>query len=137
MWLCILHRLTHLLQSRGKDKLGPCCVGPFQVVDRVKQVAYPLQLPKGAHLHDVFHVELLKPSRRTPPPTTPPPIQNSHPCGRACVARPIMLGRLTRPVQWCGLSNDDTTWESLHHFKDLYLELSSRTSCTKRWGEML
>ena len=42
------------LKSR---KLTPCFVGPYQIMQRIGEVAYRIALPPPlANLHDVFHV---------------------------------------------------------------------------------
>jgi hypothetical protein len=42
------------------SKLGPKFYGPYQILQRIGEVSYKLQLPPRACIHDVFHVALLK-----------------------------------------------------------------------------
>nr|GFD40387.1 putative reverse transcriptase domain-containing protein [Tanacetum cinerariifolium] len=44
-----------------KGKLSPRFIGPFNILDRVGEVSYRLALPPQLlHVHDVFHVSLLR-----------------------------------------------------------------------------
>nr|GEY99876.1 putative reverse transcriptase domain-containing protein [Tanacetum cinerariifolium] len=44
-----------------KGKLSPRFIGPFEILDRVDEVFYRLALPSQlSHVHNVFHVSLLK-----------------------------------------------------------------------------
>ena len=51
--------IVHLGQKRGK--LSPCFIGPFEILERIEQVAYRLALPpKMPRVHNVFHVSMLR-----------------------------------------------------------------------------
>ena len=45
----------------AKGKLSPRFIGPFQILDRVGEVAYRIALPPSlSGVHNVFHVSMLR-----------------------------------------------------------------------------
>jgi hypothetical protein len=126
VWLRLLHRPAASVPTHRTGKLAPKFYGPYKVVARIGDVAYKLELPVGAKIHDVFHVGVLKPFRGTPPDATPSLPTLLH--GRV-LPKPLKAVRSRRArnaweilVQWEGLPSSDATWERLADFKIKYPE---------------
>ena len=50
-----------MLRFGKKEKLSPRFIGPYEILERVRPIAYRLALPPNlAKLHDVFHVSMLR-----------------------------------------------------------------------------
>lgn len=47
------------LRTGSCPKLPPCYCGPFEILDRIRPIAYQLALPSHIKVHNVFHVSLL------------------------------------------------------------------------------
>jgi hypothetical protein len=120
------------LALRKNLKLSPRFFGPFQILSRIGQVAYKLDLPTEARLHPVFHVSCLK--RKighdvTPLPTLPPVDSNGEiqPEPELIVDRRLIKrhGRAATEViiRWKGPSSDDDSWELLWHLQKQYPHL--------------
>lgn len=64
------------LIARKNLKLSPRFYGPYQILERMGEVAYKLDLPASFNLHPIFHVSLLKKhvGQHISPLTTLPPI---------------------------------------------------------------
>ncbi|SPO42316.1 related to Gag-pol polyprotein [Pseudozyma flocculosa] len=61
VWVSNRNWKTH----RPSKKLGNSMSGPFEVLERIGRVAYRLKLLPHMRVHDVFHVSMLEPYRRS------------------------------------------------------------------------
>lgn len=111
------------MQQRRSLKLSPHFYGPFQVVQRIVEVAYRLKLPETAQIHDVLHVSQLK--KKLGQDTIP--IPKLPPVNQQGVIRPepkeVLARRLRKKknkpvteilVRWQGQDVEDASWEPYH-----------------------
>ncbi|CAM8880125.1 unnamed protein product [Rhodiola kirilowii] len=114
----------HSLKKRAPHKLSPKFYGPFRVVDRIGAVAYKLELPASAAIHDVFHVSQLK-LCPNPPSTAPTLPQYLLDTGNTKEPAAILDRKVVKRhnqaatkvlVQWKGYPPEQATWEFYHDF---------------------
>jgi hypothetical protein len=98
--------------------------GPYQILQRIGEVSYKLQLPPRARIHDVFHVALLKKFEGTAPSQVVPlpDILHGHviPSLDKVVKARLNRGVWELLVQWVGRAAADASWEQLEEFKQQY-----------------
>ena len=111
-----------LVAHRAFHKLSPRFFGPYQVLEKIGEVAYRLDLPSDATIHPVFHVSCLKaklgynhvaiallPSVNSNGILTPKPVvvllTRSHKLRNKLITQHL--------IQWQGGNADDATWEDL------------------------
>ena len=121
VWLRLLHPPTKALVPGGRGKLGPKFAGPYQIVEKINEVAYRLALPAGARIHDVFHVGVLKPFRGTPPNDVRPlpPLRPGRPllCPERILSSSLRRGEWFVLVQWADMPASEATWEHREEFQ--------------------
>ncbi|KAA3483184.1 DNA/RNA polymerase superfamily protein [Gossypium australe] len=62
-----------VLRFGRKGKLSPRFIGPYEITERIRPVAYRLALPSKLEIiHDVFHVSMLRRYRSDPSPVIVP-----------------------------------------------------------------
>ena len=110
-----------LRRFKVKGKLAPRYIGPFQILQRIGEVAYQLELPPQlADVHNVFHVSQLKKCLRVPEEQIP--IKELNVQDMTYAEYPVKIletsERVTRNkrirmcrVQWKHHSEDEATWE--------------------------
>lgn len=106
---------TRNLDQSGVRKLSNKYVGPYQVLQRVGETAYRLQLLAGTRIHNVFHVSLLKQFYGKPPPPREPPALWTEQ-GEEFEVEKIVCHRTVRRktqflVLWLGYLLEEATWE--------------------------
>src|SRR5713226_7280102 len=112
---------THLRLPYQATKLAPKRYGPFEITREISPVAYQLRLPIAWNIHNVFHVSLLSPYRKTdahrPNYSRPPPdlIEGEEEYEVERVINHRYTGRartLQYLIKWKGYPEADNTWES-------------------------
>lgn len=112
------------LGASAKGKLAHKYYGPYKIVAKVDSVAYRMELPSHARIHDVFHVGLLKKFHGQSP-NSPPSLPDLH-HGRVVPApEAVRQARLAHGVwqvlvHWRGQPASEATWEDVSSFKRCY-----------------
>ena len=113
-----------IFKKRPCKKLNPLWYGPLEILKKVSPVSYKLSLPTKSKIHDVFHVDRLKPcntceqlikSRAKPLPQIDEPVYNVS----KIIDEKLMRGKKMYLVAWEGYSElFDSTWLSLDDLGD-------------------
>lgn len=137
------HRQSSAKHSQATSgKLSKRYYGPFQILQRVGQVAYKLQLPEGARIHPIFHCSVLKPFKGSPETMEPVTLPSRFDQNQPIIAPLTILDYRQRTdkkwevlVQWEGLSPDETTWEELDQLRRDY-HLEDKVFLQGPWNDM-
>eukprot|EP00253_Pinus_taeda_P032838 PITA_32838 len=121
------------LQWNGCAKLAPRYCGPFQVLARLRPVAYQLALPSHIRIHNVFHVSVLKKYVYDPKHVIRWQEIQVEPKGEVLVEPLTILDRrevqlrkrvITQvKVQWRHFGPDEATWEDEELMRSTYPNL--------------
>nr|GEY59713.1 putative reverse transcriptase domain-containing protein [Tanacetum cinerariifolium] len=124
-----------------RGKLNPMYVGPFKVLERIRDVAYKLDLPEElSKVHNTFHVSNLKKCHADEPLAVP--LNGLHFDDKLhFVEKPVEIvdcevERLKQSriplvkVQWNSKRGPEFTWEREDQFRKKYPHLFARTAST-------
>ncbi|XP_070672131.1 uncharacterized protein [Malus domestica] len=117
-----------------KRKLSPRYIGPYQIVERVGEVAYRLALPPElARVHNVFHVSMLRRYVSDPSHVIPPqPLEinpnltyDEVPVTILDWKDKVFRNKTVRMVKvlWRNHSVEEATWETEERMQDMYPRL--------------
>ncbi|PNY04175.1 hypothetical protein L195_g000590 [Trifolium pratense] len=107
------------LATRFNQKLSPRYYGPYEIIQRVGQVAYKLKLPEESKVHPVFHASLLKKSISPTVGFQPLPTclneewQLEPTTEEALDTRRNAQGVVEVLLKWKGLTEFENSWESI------------------------
>ena len=132
LFLKLLPYRKKSLATRANLKLSPRFYGPFQILKRVGQVVYKLDLPSHSKLHLIFHVSCLKPKLGAHVQTLPnlPPMDSD---GVLCLEPQAIIQRRMKKLHYKAVTKvlahqqdtptEDVTLELLHTLQQQYPHL--------------
>ncbi|KAL5769827.1 hypothetical protein ACOSP7_013981 [Xanthoceras sorbifolium] len=108
--------------KRGYQKLASRFYGPYQIEERIGNVAYKLKLPQSSRIHPVFHVSLLKKKVGTSI-TTSTDLSPVAEAGQLILEPEAILDSQSL-IKWKRLPEEDATWENTEEFNNKFLNLN-------------
>jgi hypothetical protein len=110
---------TNLVTDKPSPKLASKQHGPFQILDKLSDLTYCLELPLHWKIHDIFHVNVLSeakpdtiPNRVNP---LPPPVKVNDEdfwVMEKYVDAQWFRNRFQFKVRWEGFTEEHDTWEN-------------------------
>ncbi|KAI0525242.1 hypothetical protein KFK09_004635 [Dendrobium nobile] len=105
------------IAQRRNEKLAARYFGPFEVEERIGEVAYRLRLPPTARIHSVFHVSQLR--RVVGEHAVSPELPSTLSEDMEVTVEPLAVegvrinekGEKEVKIRWSGLPDYETTWE--------------------------
>ncbi|GJT39872.1 ty3-gypsy retrotransposon protein [Tanacetum coccineum] len=123
VWLKLQPHMQVSLRQEKQNKFSPKYYGPFEVISKMGDVAYKLNLPEYSQMHDVFHVSQLKKCNGTHQQLAVVPLPSMNKRGLIEVQLVKLLERkivkqrnavaVYGLIQWSGGDVQDATWELL------------------------
>jgi hypothetical protein len=140
-WLHLNQHTAVSVREGPLSKLAPKYFGPYHVIKQLDEVAYRLQLPPKARIHNVFHVAFLKKfdgvALVTIRPLPPIVRERTVPLPQEVVRAKPTTNSLDLLVKWEGRALVEATWEQLEAFKEAYPEFQLEDKLFHQEGGML
>lgn len=110
---------------RGNQKLAPRLNGPFEILERIGQVAYRLKLPPTSTVHPVFHVSQLKRVIGDQVPTRDLPADFAEEAAAVFLPAEVIGtrdigGQREVLIKWVGLPASEATWEAYDRIRQQF-----------------
>ncbi|GJZ35092.1 putative mitochondrial protein, partial [Tanacetum coccineum] len=114
--------------KRRNEKLAPKYFGPYEVLERIRVVAYKLKLPESLTIHPVFHVSQLKKvigdqiAILTIPSGLNEEMEMLLQPEEVLGTRMDSIGKHEVLIRWKDLPGYEATWEPLENIQQQFLE---------------
>ncbi|KAH0673099.1 hypothetical protein KY284_024186 [Solanum tuberosum] len=109
------------VRLQKQNKLSRRYFGPFQVLKRIGEVAYKLDLPASSRIHPTFHVSVLRKCIGTPDQQVTPLELLDQSSALVLMPESTLQQRVLHKgngqlvqwlIKWSGLPDSDATWEA-------------------------